>query len=413
MTRLAVFLTLTCLLVSRESRVTAAPPGPGLHDRVSVTKPTRLDWSFVLATRSDPAGEKEPETRASYQLFVPPKAGAKALLPVILFISPGDDAGGWKSFEKLAKARGVLFAAPRGAGNAVPPKLRARIVLDVLDDLRRHYPVDPDRTYLAGFSGGARVSCGTAFALPELFGGVLAVGGALNPREESWLRQRAVERLSVALLTGEKDFNRGELERWRGPLLSDVGIRARVWTQKALGHSMPGEKLLAEAWLWLEQDLPRRQALAKRYPTSRLSANADTSREALAAALLAEGKKRLGEKGTQYAGLMQIKGVMERWPDLDAGKQARKLLLEYEAKPERPWEADDIAEQWRFLVAGARSLDRYGSGPLDARYEKMRPDMLKSALELWEKVTSAKPDSPEGKEGAKRVEEIKKKLGKE
>src|SRR6266699_649079 len=47
---------------------------------------------------------------------------------------------------------------------------RVRIVLDVLDQVRRDYRVDPDRTYLSGFSGGGRVACTIAFALPEYFG---------------------------------------------------------------------------------------------------------------------------------------------------------------------------------------------------------------------------------------------------
>ena len=50
---------------------------------------------------------------------------------------------------------------------------------------------------------------------------------------------------------------------------------------------------------------------------------------------------------------MLLKGVLERWPDLAEAKEAEKLLLEYDAKPEKPWEADDLAEQRRYLIAGA------------------------------------------------------------
>ena len=55
----------------------------------------------------------------------------------------------------------------------------------------------------------------------------ICAGGEL--REESWLRQRVIDRLSVALLTGEKDFNRGEVERWRATYLTEVGVRNKVW----------------------------------------------------------------------------------------------------------------------------------------------------------------------------------------
>ena len=60
---------------------------------------------------------------------------------------------------------GIAYVAVRGAGNNVPPPQRVRIVLDCLDELRRNVPIDPDRTYISGFSGGARIACGIGFAL--------------------------------------------------------------------------------------------------------------------------------------------------------------------------------------------------------------------------------------------------------
>jgi hypothetical protein len=118
----------------------------------------------------------------------------------------------------------------------------------------------------------------------------------------------------------------------------------------------------------------------------------------------------LEARATLYSGLMQMQGVMQRWPDLPEGEEAKKLLLEYEERKERPWEADDIAEQRRFLVAQARALDAYASGDLPAQYVKQRPDMLRKAIELWQKVQADSPDSPAGKEARRRLPELEKLL---
>ena len=255
----------------RLAPLSAAPRKPGVHEKVAVSAPTRLDWTFVVASRSlakpPPAwlGDYD-SAKQTYDLFVPTRRNPKAPMPVILFLSPGNDGGGWRAFEKLAKAEGVLVAAPRGAGNDCPGRRRVRIVLDVLDDLRRNYPVDPDQTYIAGFSGGGRIACAVAFALPELFAGVMPICAGGNLRDESWLRRRAADRLSVALLTGEKDFNRGEVERLRGPYLTDVGVRCKVWTQPGLGHAIPNDKTLREAYRWLQAGQPRLVALAEEVP---------------------------------------------------------------------------------------------------------------------------------------------------
>jgi len=62
----------------------------------------------------------------------------------------------------------------------VPAGQRTRIVLDMLDDVRRHQRIDADQTYITGFSGGGRMACAIGFALPEYFGGVAPVCGT-NP----------------------------------------------------------------------------------------------------------------------------------------------------------------------------------------------------------------------------------------
>ena len=283
-------------------------------------------------------------------------------------------------------------------------------MLDVLDDVRRRFAVDPDRTYLGGFSGGARVACRITFALPEYFGGVVPVCAAENLREESWLRQRVTDRLSVALMTGETDFNRGEIERFRGPLLSDVGVRTKVWMVPKLGHGLPSAAVLAETVRWLEEGLAQRRRLAAQWPAMRTTTE-PASREAWSIALLNEAKQRLQNPATLYSGLSQLQGVAVRWQDLPAAAEANQILGKYEAEVERPWEADDLAEQRRFLLAEARGLAAYATGPLAPQYEKQRAGMAEAALQRWQMLLADDPDSPAGREAQQRMPELLKLTG--
>lgn len=396
------------LFLLLSTRAHGAPPA-GYEPKLTVSAPTHIDWTFALATQSLPEppadwlGDYE-STAPQYELYVPPRRDPKKPLPMVLFISPSNEPMGWRAFESLCKQRGFVFAGPRGAGNDCPAKKRVRIVLDVLDDVRRKVPIDPDRTYVTGHSGGGRMACAVAFALPEYFGGVMPICAGADLRPETWLRQRVVDRLSVALLTGQTDFNRGEVERLRGPYLKEVGVRTKVWTQPGLGHAIPNERFLSEALRWLEDALPARIDLARRHPATRaLTSDKPLTREQQAEAIYAEGKLRMTKRETLYSGLMLLQGCMNRWPDLGPATEAKKLLLEYESKEDRPWEAEDIAEQRKFLIAQARSLDAYASGELPAQYAKMRPDMARQALELWRKVQADMPDSPAGKEASKRI----------
>lgn len=371
-----------------------------------VTQPTRLDWVFALANQSP---EKEPDgllddyesTEQRFELYVPTGMDSSRPAPLILFISPGSAAAGLSQFRALCDRNGVVFASPHRAGNQTPGPRRIRIVMDTLDEVRRRIKIDPDRTYIGGFSGGGRIAFAIATALPEYFGGALPICAGGQLREEPWLRQRVIERHRFALITGERDFNRGEIERLTQTVLSGVGVTSRVWTVAGLGHAIPSGKTLNEAYRWLEEGLKDRQTLARQFPASRIP---DTpSRSEWAGRLLDEARKRLKSDGSPYNGLMQLKGLQTRWNDLPAAEQALRILQRYDSARDRRWEAEDIAEQRRFLIAKARGVDAYASGPLPRQYEKQKSGMLNAAIQLWSAVLQDGQDQEAVAEGKRRI----------
>jgi hypothetical protein len=407
-----LFLIIGLTLATNVS--SSALPPAGYSANVTVVGPTRLDWTFVVTNQSltevprDLLEAGYDSARQSYELFAPNRKDAKRPAPAILFVSAGDDPGGWKAFEGICKDKGMVFIGVRGAGNNVAQGKRVRIILDCFDDVRKQFPLDPDRTYISGFSGGGRIACGIAFALPEYFGGALPICASGDLREEQWLRFRIADRLSAALVTGETDFNRGELERWKGPMWKDQGVRTKVWVQPKMGHTLPSAATLTEAVTWLEQGVDARSALAKKAPNSRATPDGAVSRDAASKALFKEGQDLLAAKASLYRGLMLMKGIFKRWPDTSSGKAALKLLEDYEAKKEKPWEADDIAELRKQYSAEARALTDYTLNgiPAGSPYEKQRPEMAKQAIELWSVLISDAPGSDLAKEGKKRVAEL-------
>lgn len=405
-----LFASVVCGLLAALSIPACAADTPVGHSpEVSVSSPTRLDWVYALANQSPaepPAHllDNYDSTKQTYELFVPEKYSPDKSWPVVLFVSPGNRAAGFRQWEQVCRREQIIFASPHAAGNNTPMPTRIRIVMDVLDDLRRRYNVDPDRTYIGGFSGGGRVACSIAFALPEYFGGVLPVCAGGELREESSLRKRVIDRLSVAQLTGESDFNRGECERLHQTELSGVGVRCRTWVAPKTSHAIPNADIFAEAFEWLEAGLPDRQKLAKRWPASSLKEA--VSREDWAALLLKEGQQRMQRRDTFHSGLMQIKSVYVRWNDLPTAKQAIEILTKAEQDPDQSWQADDVAEQRTFLIARARAVDAYGSGPLPKQYEQQRESMLKAAIQLWGLVLQDGQDQAAIAEAKRRIPQL-------
>lgn len=391
-------LTFAVYNIALLSTIAVAADERGYQKQVAVQQATRIDWVFAVANQSPaqtPAGwlPKYDSTQQKYELFVPANLPADRAAPLMLFISPSKQPAGLPQWKSICEEHGVIFASPYEAGNECDTRQRVRIVLDVLDDIRRRFAIDPDRTYLGGFSGGGRIACAISFSLPEYFGGVLPVCAAGDLRDETWLRHRARARLSVAHVTGETDFNRGEVERFRGPMLADFGVRSKVWTIDGLGHGIPGAKSLDAAYRWLEDGADARRKFAQEFPASRVDSKSSFSREDLAESLLKEAKLRTAKPQTYYSGLMQCKGILERWPDLPAAEAAKKILLEAEQAEPKTWEAEDIGEQRLSLISRARRLSDYATGPLPAQYAPQRAKMATAALELWELVVADGQDA--------------------
>lgn len=370
----------------------------GHRKSVDVQGATRIDWVFAVANQSpaEPPADWLPKydsTQQKYELFVPPKHKPAQAAPLLLFISPSKQPTGLAQWKSVCEEHGLIFASPFEAGNECDTRQRVRIVLDVLDDVRRRYAIDPDRTYIGGFSGGGRIACAIAFSLPEYFGGIVPICAAGDLRDETWLKHRVQARLSVAHLTGETDFNRGEIERYRGPLLADVGVRSKVWTIDGLGHAIPGSKSLDTAYRWLEEGLKVRQTFAQEFPASRVDSQSAFTREEFAAALSAEAKQRVANPATYYSGLMQYKGIYERWPGLPVALAAIKVLRAADEANPKTWEVEDIAEQRVLLVSGARRLSDYALGPLPPQYAAQRGKMAEAALKQWQLVVADGQDA--------------------
>jgi pimeloyl-ACP methyl ester carboxylesterase len=350
------------IVVIVQAALVAAAAAQPRDQRVSA--PTRLDWEFAARGFGAEAGKLPAgfdSTKQRYQLYVPKSVQAKKAAPLVLFISAGDAPAGLTAWQKLCEREGILFASPYAAGNSTPAALRSRIILDVLDDVRRAYRVDPDRTYLTGFSGGGRMSCAVAFALPELFGGVIPLCGTNPITGPTYLRHRIQDRLSVAFVTCDKDFNRKENEVYMGPWFQDLGIRSKVWVVPKMGHAIPSPEVHQEIYSWLEADLPRRREDTKAHPELAFTAEDGPGAEEQAKRYVAAARGEF-DQNRVWRGITLLQGVTQRWGATDGGKAARKLL-QVMAEDEKLLpiiEEQGAKDELQALSAQAWALERFG-----------------------------------------------------
>lgn len=352
-----------------------------------VQAPTRLDWEFV-ANQFGAGMGKVPanydSAKQRYQLFVPKNYAKDKTWPLVLFISAGDGPGGWSAWKKVCEEHGVLFCAPYGAGNSCPIGQRCRIVLDALDDVRIKYSIDPNRTYVSGFSGGARMACSVGFGLPEYFGGVVPIGGTNPLPKLAYLKQRITDRLAVAHIAGETDFNRKEHEDFMHPWWAGIGITSKLWIVPKTGHALPPPDVIVQVFQWLESNLPQRVSDAKNHPKLTVAPGEAPTPDQQAKRLLESAQSALQKEETTWRGVTLLQGVKARWPQSDAGKAAQGLLDQILADAARLKLVGDQggAEERKFLVEQSKALERFGK--------------IQQAIQSWQFLAQQHPGTREG-----------------
>jgi dienelactone hydrolase len=366
----------------------------GLIPEVTVAQPTRLDWQgVVLGFGAEKLPDAYDSRKQKYLLYVPKTYNAAKAWPLVVFISPGAAPGG-DAWQKACAEHGVLFCAAYQAGNNVPVTQRVRIVLDMFDDVRRQYRIDPEQTYITGFSGGGRMACSIGFALPEYFGGVAPLCGTNPLADLTYLRHRVRERQSVAFVTGETDFNRKENEVYLHPQFEELGIRTKLWVVPKLGHGVPSPAVLGEVYQWLAADLKRRQADVAAHPKLRVTPDESPTAAQQAERLVeaAQGDLKTAERAWQGVALLQ--GVMSRWPGTAGAAKARQALngLLKDEQLLKRIEEQGGADERRYLAAQAKSLQRFGKAD--------------QALQAWELLQRLHPDSAEGRMAATEIKKL-------
>ncbi len=186
-------------------------------DRKSVLAETPRALSYRLADESFqvtvPAGE-------------PPKEG----WGLMVWVSPWEYGGlsqvAGPTLESVLSARRMIWIGADRSGNDRIRLDRWGLALDAVEQMRRLYPIDPARTYIAGHSGGSRAASALSILYPDVFRGGLMFMGVDWYRDlqvtdkpgASWiapfhkpptdLLRLARERGRLVLITGERDYNR-------------------------------------------------------------------------------------------------------------------------------------------------------------------------------------------------------------
>ena len=173
---------------------------------------TPLAYQRVAPHLADARAQPLDLAQERFVVYVPrgePPARGYGLL---VFIPPWPEAALPRDWSRVLDRHGMIFVSAAKSGNDAGT-LDRRIPLALLgyENIRRRYPLDANRVYVGGLSGGSRVALRVALAYPDLFRGALLnagsdpIGGdqiSLPPAE---LFRRFQDSTRLVFLTGERD----------------------------------------------------------------------------------------------------------------------------------------------------------------------------------------------------------------
>ncbi|MDY7094663.1 MAG: hypothetical protein SX243_16955 [Acidobacteriota bacterium] len=346
----------------------------------------------------DIASEADPSQ--TYSVYLPSAYTAERTWPLLLVLDArGRGRLGAELFLPGAEAHGyvVLSSDLSRSDDEVEPNLRA--VAAMLQDARRHLAVDPDRLYIAGFSGTARF----AYALGVLkdrgiqgigrVTGVISASGGLpqGSKAASEIQWRQPD-FPLYGTAGQWDFNLNEMVA-QDEAAAAAGVPHRLATFEG-AHSWPPQALAAEALEWM-----RLQAMR-----SGLEAPDEEWMEALWAKRRAQA--RIAEElGDPVLALDRYRDLLLDFPDHPEAAEVRQREQALEKLPEIRRRREIAAEYRRKedayrddVAAATRTLRTSPNPPVERLLHDLRVEELRRLAE--------EAEHPEERAGARRLLEV-------
>jgi hypothetical protein len=259
-----------------------------------------------------------------FVLYVPAQAPPQGYA-LLVFVPPWREAKLPQGWAPVLDQYGMIFVSASRSGNdANTMGRRAPLALLAAHNVMRRYPVDPQRVYVGGLSGGSRVAQRLALAYPDLFRGALLnagsdpIGEAGQPLPPRDLFQRFQEASRLVYLTGEQDYanlatDADSAESMRRWCVFDLEAQVihRVGTQAA-GHESADPAALSQALQALLHPVPPapdRLAACRSGLDRELGGQLREVEALTAAGKTAAAKKRLLQIDTRYGGLAAPRSV--------------------------------------------------------------------------------------------------------
>jgi poly(3-hydroxybutyrate) depolymerase len=304
---------------ARQSQAPQANPGKDTEEKVEQGKVIER-----VVSAGDPA--------KSYALYLPTAYTTTRKFPIIYCFDPAArGAVPVVRFKDAAEKYGYIVVGSNNSRNG--PQQLSEIVRNLWEDTHARFSIDDQRVYLAGFSGGARVSISVAFWLKDKVAGVIACGAGFPPGVPLSTPRSFV----LFAVAGTEDFNNPEVQTLARKLEgSTPPVRLAVFEG---GHSWLPLELATDAVQWLEVQAMK-SGIRERNPALVNEIFEYSSSQASTAEIGGDryrGYRRYAAMVQDFSGLHEVVEAEKKARELSATKEVKDAL-----KQEKKMEEEQV-----------------------------------------------------------------------
>jgi hypothetical protein len=293
------------------------------------------------------------DAKQSYALYLPSTFSATRKWPIIYDFDPfahGPDAT--EVVRAAAEKFGYIVVASNNSKNG--PAGGSRDAAQAMwQDTHQRLPIDPNRQYFAGLSGGARVATSLALSCGNCAAGVIAnaAGFPTNAMPSAQIK------FAYFATVGNADFNYAEFAQLR-PKLEAIGVHYLIRTFDGPHGWAPADVWL-EALEWMDLQAMAAGTL-QRHP-ARINA-------AVAAGM--SRAKEFEVKGDLMAAVREYEAIVRNFGDLTDVTMAKARVSELQKnksfKKAEKQEAAELDQQERLEATPSAQMQKLPTGELDA-----------------------------------------------
>ncbi|MEM7432971.1 MAG: PHB depolymerase family esterase [Pseudomonadota bacterium] len=235
------FMTPTAAMENGES----APTGRYQIERTiaDILDEETLDLVGEMATLDD---------KVTWSVHVPDTYDPRKPAGLLVYVSPTNR--GWmpRGWSDVVDEENLIWIAANGAGNKVPVARRVILAAVAPSLIAESHTLNPNRVYLAGFSGGGKVSGMIAPDFPNLFRGAIYIGGAAFWAHDEHPCLQNIRRNRYVFIAGSADFNLGLTKRIYHRYLGAGVENSKLMVIRGMDHDTPNATDIRRAIRYLD-----------------------------------------------------------------------------------------------------------------------------------------------------------------